>query len=263
MLKFFRSIRQNLFMAGKTTNYLKYAIGEIVLVVIGILIALQVNNWNENRKNRHAANDLRSNLVSDLNADIDEVEKRLFFFEKILNFGYGVEAELTQPKASNLQDKWQFVVNVFHTSQVWNTTPTNTAYNEIQNSNLLGYIGPSKLSNELYIYYINDPIQLDQINGGTTDFRDYVRSIIPIHIQEYMWKNCYNSPALGTQLIMACDPPDMDPKIIDQLYQDIALDPNFRKLLTRRLSTIFVRNSLHRSHIKMANSIINHIKSLK
>ncbi|MDZ7614453.1 MAG: hypothetical protein U5K51_12705 [Flavobacteriaceae bacterium] len=34
--------------AGKTTNYLKYAVGEIILVVIGILIALQVNNWNEN-----------------------------------------------------------------------------------------------------------------------------------------------------------------------------------------------------------------------
>jgi Family of unknown function (DUF6090) len=37
---------------GKTSKYLKYAIGEIVLVVIGILIALQINNWNENRKNR-------------------------------------------------------------------------------------------------------------------------------------------------------------------------------------------------------------------
>jgi hypothetical protein len=50
MIKIFRKIRYNLMETGKTTKYLKYAIGEIVLVVIGILIALQINNWNENRK---------------------------------------------------------------------------------------------------------------------------------------------------------------------------------------------------------------------
>ena len=51
MIKFFRKIRQNLLSEDKTVKYLKYAIGEIMLVVIGIVIALQINNWNENRKN--------------------------------------------------------------------------------------------------------------------------------------------------------------------------------------------------------------------
>jgi len=50
MIKFFRKIRQNLLVENKTGKYFKYAIGEIVLVVIGILIALQLNNWNESRK---------------------------------------------------------------------------------------------------------------------------------------------------------------------------------------------------------------------
>jgi len=49
MIKFFRKIRQNLLMENKTGKYFKYAVGEIVLVVIGILIALQINNWNSNR----------------------------------------------------------------------------------------------------------------------------------------------------------------------------------------------------------------------
>ncbi|MBO0341043.1 hypothetical protein J0654_05270 [Muricauda lutimaris] len=51
MIKFFRNIRKSLLNEGKTGKYLKYALGEILLVVIGILIALQINNWNENRKN--------------------------------------------------------------------------------------------------------------------------------------------------------------------------------------------------------------------
>ncbi len=50
MIKFFRNIRQKSINENKTIKYLKYAIGEIILVVIGILIALQVNNWNEQRK---------------------------------------------------------------------------------------------------------------------------------------------------------------------------------------------------------------------
>jgi hypothetical protein len=53
MIKFFKKIRQNLLMENKTGKYFKYAIGEIILVVIGILIALQINNWNDYRKERN------------------------------------------------------------------------------------------------------------------------------------------------------------------------------------------------------------------
>ena len=52
MLTFFRRIRKGLLGSGQARKYLLYAIGEIALVVIGILIALQINNWNEWRKDR-------------------------------------------------------------------------------------------------------------------------------------------------------------------------------------------------------------------
>lgn len=69
MIKFFRHIRQNLIMENNTSKYFKYAIGEIVLVVIGILIALQINTWNEQRKlDRDLVNvlkEVRSNLITD------------------------------------------------------------------------------------------------------------------------------------------------------------------------------------------------------
>jgi len=67
MIKFFRKIRYQLLGEGKTGKYLKYAIGEIVLVMVGILLALQVNNWNEDRKldniELELLNDIKTNLI--------------------------------------------------------------------------------------------------------------------------------------------------------------------------------------------------------
>ncbi|NNC62889.1 MAG: hypothetical protein HKO11_11175, partial [Eudoraea sp.] len=69
MFRFFRQIRQQLLGDGKNTKYLKYALGEIILVVIGILLALQINNWNEDRKSRNfeveMLQQIRVNLLQD------------------------------------------------------------------------------------------------------------------------------------------------------------------------------------------------------
>jgi hypothetical protein len=70
MIKLFRKIRQNLLNEGKTTKYFKYAIGEIVLVVIGILIALQINTWNENRNYRNQETIYLKRLLSENQQDI-------------------------------------------------------------------------------------------------------------------------------------------------------------------------------------------------
>ncbi len=80
MIKFFRHIRQQLLSEGKTGKYLKYAIGEIILVVIGILIALQVNNWNEQRKDKLKETALVSQLQSDLLQTEEELTEIKEFF---------------------------------------------------------------------------------------------------------------------------------------------------------------------------------------
>jgi hypothetical protein len=74
MIKFFRKIRQSLLFEEKTGKYLKYAIGEIILVMVGILIALQVNTWNENRLAQARIDSRLMNLVQDVDADIEEMQ---------------------------------------------------------------------------------------------------------------------------------------------------------------------------------------------
>jgi len=73
MIKFFRKIRQNLLMENKTGKYFKYTIGEIILVVIGILIALSINSWNsdrlQNAKNRQ--------LLLKMSKELDQHSERM------------------------------------------------------------------------------------------------------------------------------------------------------------------------------------------
>ena len=75
MIKFFRHIRKSLLMENKTSKYFKYAIGEIVLVVIGILIALQINNWNENRKSRQKEQSYLLGFKSDIQNSLKELDR--------------------------------------------------------------------------------------------------------------------------------------------------------------------------------------------
>lgn len=70
MIKFFRRIRQRLLTENKISKYLLYAAGEILLVMIGILLALQVNNWNTNKQNRLIEQNFLKNLKADLEIDL-------------------------------------------------------------------------------------------------------------------------------------------------------------------------------------------------
>jgi hypothetical protein len=83
MIKFFRRIRQQLLTENKFPKYLLYAIGEIVLVVIGILIALQINNWNELRKIHIQDIEFLNNLKVELLIDISALTNRKSHYQSI------------------------------------------------------------------------------------------------------------------------------------------------------------------------------------
>lgn len=139
MIKIFRNIRRNLLAKGKTTKYLKYAIGEIFLVVIGILIALQINTWNENRKDSIEENAILENLLENLmlakqqsEALISE-EKDL---KKLLIHVLGVESTTIEAENRRISD-------AMFKNAVWDLQsdlPTINAYDNVKNTNKLSLI---------------------------------------------------------------------------------------------------------------------------
>jgi len=87
MIKLFRKIRYQLLGERKTGRYFKYAIGEIVLVVIGILIALQINTWNQQRIRKNAEIKLLGELKNDLKVTLKELDGDMNYLQRTIDSG--------------------------------------------------------------------------------------------------------------------------------------------------------------------------------
>ena len=136
MIILFRRIRQRLLTADNTSrpvgSYLLYAIGEIVLVVIGILIALQINNWNEDRKLQREELkllfDIKTNLETTLSSLISDTAKNSYDVKLYKQIEYYVNNDL--PYADKLD-------SAFGRLTFWNSPYiTATAYNSLQSKGL-------------------------------------------------------------------------------------------------------------------------------
>lgn len=148
MIKFFRQIRQNLIMENKTSKYLKYAIGEIILVVIGILIALSINNWNEGRKEVVKEKQLLNNLqgefednLQDLDSIAIEVDKVIRSLEKVF--------DLFSPTHTNIS---QDSLNLWLSNAMYspNWKPSEFLLNSLNNSGTIAELKNENLKLLLY-----------------------------------------------------------------------------------------------------------------
>lgn len=144
MIKFFRKIRKGLLVDNKFSKYLLYAIGEIVLVVIGILIALQINNWNEIRKNKAAEQQLLTSLLQEFESNLiilnNTIETNTNIFETCVKIG-----EYTGPSFTTLSEKGlsQLMVGAFKYESRY--VPNQGTLDEINNSGILSLISDRSL----------------------------------------------------------------------------------------------------------------------
>lgn len=147
MIKFYRRFRQKLLSennptspAGRFSRYLLYAIGEIILVVIGILIALQINNWNENIKSIKLEKTYYCKIAEDLQVDIKNIDSSIISIDKRL--------ESTKKFLKNLlkiqNDKSIIFKDFIPTFRYYKFIPTKAAIEDITSSGKL-----EKLRNQI------------------------------------------------------------------------------------------------------------------
>jgi len=156
MIKFFRSIRQNLLNEGKTSKYLKYAIGEIILVVIGILIALQINNWNNERQTKIETEAKRQSNLREIYHDL---QKDVIVLDTIINqLERQKEAskyilEILESDDKYVSDSLAFVQNQFFAANTVAVDRTKNTWDNLNSSGQLLSLKEQELNTKLFEYY--------------------------------------------------------------------------------------------------------------
>lgn len=161
MLKFFRSIRQNLIAKGKTGKYLKYAFGEIVLVMIGILLALQVSNWNDQSKLRDLEKRYISELILDLTTDSLAIAKYieqsdLQVSSKLKLIEYMAKKDLAAE--DSLSDYF-----VRQWALTYSFNPITTTLDEMKSTSNIGVVQNSDLRRKILETYNNYTLVINDI----------------------------------------------------------------------------------------------------
>jgi len=176
MIKFFRKIRQNLLTEGKTGKYLKYAIGEIVLVVIGILIALQINNWNEHRKTEIKIKNSLIALRSDLIQDTLLIRNRLPFINEQYDLNESLRAKVAKPTAT--VDTLVHVMHFeFNPNWVVQIPYNKNTYNSLIQTGLIENLSDS-LKTQIQNFYNEKDALRDRVEKTTNDYQGKVTSYV-------------------------------------------------------------------------------------
>ncbi len=153
MIKFFRKIRQKLLAENRFSKYLLYAIGEIVLVVIGILIALQINNWNENEKIKAEEKIIIAGLIQNIEDDI----KNLIRVKK--NDSIFIDANrilLSALKNDSIRENKPLLKQkIYDASFSSSFIPSQITFNQMQFSGKLKYILNDSIKSKIQAYYDN------------------------------------------------------------------------------------------------------------
>lgn len=175
MLKLFRRFRKFQLMENNTGKYFKYAIGEITLVMIGILLALQVNNWNEGRKIKEQQLTFMTSLKKDLTADTtylkDYLAKIKLSYQKLKQ-----ERDRVNQKSFNKDSLINFVKNDINVFMVSFEGFNNNTYESIKMSGKIDLLN-EPLKNNLFELSVIQESGFEVYENLRNDYFDEIESL--------------------------------------------------------------------------------------
>ncbi|MBP6596570.1 MAG: hypothetical protein KA196_03560 [Arenimonas sp.] len=179
---------------------------EVLIVVVGVIIALQVSNWNDDRKDAVRGNDYLLRMQNELRGDVRRLDDISGFWAAVNGQGL---AALAHAEHGTLLDgsAWKTLLAYYQASQIWPYRKDNTTFQEIRASGEFGLIRDPALRARISSHYASGSnSEVSEVLGLIPAYRERVRGLTPWAIQEYIWATCY-SGAAGTQQLLDCPPP--------------------------------------------------------
>ena len=180
---------------------------ELVIVVVGILVALQVSNWNQARIDRARGNGYNARIHADLVADANNMEVTLAYWRAVSDYG---RAAIAYGEAGTLAggSAWQTVLAFYQASQTMPFVESDSAYLEMRSAGDLGLIDDAQLRARLATYYSLAGVGGQSIiHEQDPEYRRRVRGLTPWAVQEFIWSHCFRESSYATQSFVACASP--------------------------------------------------------
>jgi hypothetical protein len=178
MIKLFKRIRQNLISKGNTGKYLTYAFGEIILVVIGILIALQINNWNQNRLNSKEEAQLLEALQIKMKYNRFQYETGYTRYNDVINAATKLIKINTNQTNTYNQDELDYCLHVLSKRFLVGNSNKTSIYDEMIGSGQLNLLKSKELRSELTSLKAN--LEL------LASYEDLQNSFVDNHLNPYL-----------------------------------------------------------------------------
>lgn len=185
----------------RSRNFSTFAV-ELFIVIIGVYLGIQVSNWNEARLDQVRAQGYLERILGDLDADIANYRQRLDFWEDVSQYGaIGLDyANSLSPEGAT---NWDLLLAYFQASQLAEFYTTRSTYEELKSGGELGLIENLELRELLARYYTSadNPLLTER-----PAYREHVRGLIPLDVQNYIWDECYWSDG-DRQELLDCESP--------------------------------------------------------
>jgi len=204
-----------------------FAVGlDVLVVIVGIFLGLQVTNWQEQINEDDDANEYLNRLHDNLQVDLKNIKHREIFWTQVVNYSATALEYLESP---DLRPKapWPYLLAVFQSSQIAPLEITDITYRELQQAGQLALIRNKQLRQDLAEYYsFNNGAAAETLLKVNPPYRNYIRGKVPTDISDYIWENCFNVANISDQRLIACDAPISDEranKVLIELRQERAI----------------------------------------
>lgn len=225
-------------MENRTSKYFKYAIGEIVLVVIGILIALSINNWNENRKDARDVAIIKNNLLNEFLQNREVLDQRIALLENALDHANVLMSFMGSTKEVISQHNLDSIL--VQTLYYGNFNPSNSSITELLQSGKLKLIQDDTLKDRLNAW-------LEMLKDTNEDFKNQDltanEQLMP-YIHDHI--STRNLDLAGNYKILTSKS-----VLLDDYYFDVLNDYKFENLM----ATHMVWHTIMLKHYRELNSL--------
>lgn len=180
---------------------------ELLIVVVGILIALRLSTWNQERIDHARAENFYRRIHADLLTDRGNIDLTLAYWTKVS--AYGREAIDNGENGKRVDgSNWETVLAWYQASQILPFELADTTFNEMRSTGDLGLIADENLRKKLADYYRLSGTGVEaMILNHDPVYRKQIRGLTPWRVQRYIWNHCFRETNMADQQLLDCPSP--------------------------------------------------------